>query len=181
METNRLIIRKFEDRDYSDLYDYLSNKEVLRYEDQKTSSLEECKKLAHERTNSDNFIAVCLKENNRLIGHIYLRKLLPYENLTWEIGYIFNNKYWKKGYATEAVNKILEYLFTELRAHRVVARCDTRNIASWKLMKKIGMKQEACYRKNTFYKKYMLLSKQEIEWYDTYHYSILDEEWVGNR
>ncbi|MDR1030172.1 MAG: GNAT family N-acetyltransferase [Treponema sp.] len=50
-----------------------------------------------------NFHAVCLKENAKLIGNIYLEKQ---DFDTWKIGFVFNAKFWYKGYATEAAKAL---------------------------------------------------------------------------
>jgi ribosomal-protein-alanine N-acetyltransferase len=47
----------------------------------------------------------------------------------------------KKGYATEAVNKIVEYSFNELGYKYLIASCDRPNIESQKLAERIGMKK----------------------------------------
>ena len=57
-----------------------------------------------------------------------------------EIGWIINKKYWNQGYASEAALALLEYAKTNLNLKSVVAHCDYRNTASYKLMEKIGMK-----------------------------------------
>lgn len=56
-----------------------------------------------------------------------------------EIGWILNKKYWNQGYATEAARAILEFAKDELKLQEVIACCDWRNLASAKVMEKIGM------------------------------------------
>jgi ribosomal-protein-alanine N-acetyltransferase len=52
-----------------------------------------------------------------MIGYVYFKQIDPAEFLTWEIGCIFNPKYYGKGYATEACRRMLQYGFAELGAH----------------------------------------------------------------
>lgn len=57
-----------------------------------------------------------------------------------EIGWILNKKYWNRGYVTEAANAVLKFAKTQLHLQYVIAQCDLRNIASAKVMEKIGMR-----------------------------------------
>lgn len=58
---------------------------------------------------------------------------------TYEIGWTINRNYRNCGYATEAADALVKYAFSELKAKCVQAHCDSRNSASEKVMKKIGM------------------------------------------
>jgi RimJ/RimL family protein N-acetyltransferase len=173
METERLIIRRFQKDDWKDLFEYLSQEAVVRYEpydvyDEK-SSIEE----AVYRSKSDSFFAVCLKENNKLIGNVYFQQQEPKDFLTWEIGYVFNPDYYGQGYATEACEKVLKYGFEELGAHRIIGQCNPENTSSWRLLERLSMRREGHFRKPVFFKK----SKDgKPIWHDSYEYSILEEE-----
>lgn len=50
-----------------------------------------------------------------MIGHVYLGQLNPKEQMTWELGYIFNPKYHRKGFASKASRAIVEYAFKTLK------------------------------------------------------------------
>lgn len=174
METERLIIRKFYENDWEDLFEYLSKKEVLKYEPELESNEEDCRKKAIERADSDNFFAVCLKENHKMIGHVYFSRVEPEEFLTWEIGYIFNPSYYGKGYATEACKKIIDYGFNELGAYRIFARCNPENKASWKLLERLLMRREGHFIKNAYFHK----DKDGLPiWFDSFEYAVLADEW----
>ena len=120
--TNRLIIRRFTKDDWKDLYEYLSNKEVVKFEPYDIYNENECKIEAINRSKNEAFWAVCLKENNKLIGNIYFQQQEPKNFMTWEIGYVFNPKYWHKGYATEATKRIMQYGFEEIGVRRIIAK-----------------------------------------------------------
>jgi RimJ/RimL family protein N-acetyltransferase len=175
METDRLIVRNFKQDDWNDLYEYLSQKEVLRYEPGSTSSQDECMQLASERSKGNNFWAVCLKENDKMIGHLYFQQTDPAEFLTWELGYIFNPSYYRRGYATEASKRIIQYAFEELGAHRIVAMCNPGNAPSWKLMERLHMRREGYFKKKAFFRKN---DDGTPIWHDAYEYAILQEEWA---
>lgn len=62
---------------------------------------------------------------------------------TFEIGVTLAQAHQGRGLATEAVTRLLEFLFDEVGAHRVVACCDSRNEAVAALLQRVGMRQES--------------------------------------
>jgi len=175
LETERLILRRFSSEDWKDLHEYLSKEEVVKYEPYGIFTEEECKKEAEYRSQQQCFWAVCLKENNKLIGNVYFAQQHPEEILTWTIGYVFNPVFQGRGYATEASREILRYGFEQLNARRIVAMCNPKNSASWKLLERLNMRREGHLIKNIFFK---YDDKGQPIWNDTYEYAILAEEWT---
>ncbi|HEX9061076.1 MAG TPA: GNAT family N-acetyltransferase [Clostridia bacterium] len=174
-ETDRLIIRRFCCDDWKDLYEYLSQEKVVKYEPYDAYYTEKaCKQEAINRSQNDAFWAVCLKESNKLIGNIYFQQQEPEEFLTWEIGYVFNPQYYGRGYATEACKRILQFGFEQVGAHRIIARCNPENTASWKLLERLSMRREGYYKKPVYFKK---SPEGRPMWNDAYEYAILEEEW----
>ena len=96
LETDRLILREYCKKDLQDLYEYLSDEEVVQYEPYKAMNITEVSEELNDRILSDEMIAVVLKETDKLIGNIYLGKR-DFESL--EVGYVFNRHYWSQGYA----------------------------------------------------------------------------------
>ncbi|MCX8132227.1 MAG: GNAT family N-acetyltransferase [Clostridia bacterium] len=176
LETDRLILRKFICDDWKDLHEYLSNEAVVKYEPYDVFTEEACRQEAENRSQNDAFWAVCLKENNKLIGNVYFQQQEPKEFLTWEIGYVFNPSYYGKGYATESCRKIIDYAFEQLNARRIVAMCNPENIPSWKLLERLEMRREGHLRENIYFK---CDSQGNPIWLDTFEYAILAEEWFG--
>ncbi|QHQ61212.1 GNAT family N-acetyltransferase [Anaerocolumna sedimenticola] len=174
IETQRLRLRSFRPEDWKDLHEYLSDEDVVKFEPYETYTEEESRQEAINRSGNDAFWAVILKENNKLIGNIYFEKQ---EFETWEIGYVFHTAYQKFGYATESARAIMDYAFYNLNARRIVARCDTKNTASWKLLERLHMRREGHYRKLRYFK----MDKENLPiWIDAYEYAILSEEWNQN-
>ncbi|WP_040924184.1 GNAT family N-acetyltransferase [Saccharomonospora iraqiensis] len=87
---------------------------------------------------------------------------------TLEIGWIFAPHIGGRGYATEAARELLEYAFTEVGAHRVVARMHPDNTASARLCERLGMRHEALHRADIWV---------TGAWEDTSVYAMLDHEW----
>lgn len=69
--TPRLIIRAFNDKDASALFDYLSSPRTPCFQDEKLNSLEEAKDEVRKRARDASQFAVCLKENDGVIGHLF--------------------------------------------------------------------------------------------------------------
>ena len=60
-----------------------------------------------------------------------------------ELGWVIAPEHTGQGYATEAAEELLRLSFEDLGLRRVVAQCFTDNLASWKLMERLGMRREA--------------------------------------
>lgn len=138
IETERLIIRRFIKEDLDDVNEYLLQRRNEKYENTSwyNDSLKES--ILETRIQSNEFLAVYLKSEKKVVGNLYIGNR-PFNSK--EIGYVFNKNYFRLGYGSEAVGAIIKYLF-ECGVHRVYAECDPENIASWKLMEKVGMKRE---------------------------------------
>lgn len=89
-----------------------------------------------------------------------------------EIGYSLAPSERGKGYCTEAVNIMVDYLFLSKENVRIQAQTDVRNVASQRVLEKVGFKKEGTLRKNFFI---------QGEWRDVLLYSILREEWKSPR
>lgn len=175
METERLLIRRFNPDDWQDLFEYLSLEEVVKYEPYGIFTEDESKSEAIRRSENPDFWAVCLKNGGKgkLIGNIYLSMR---EFDTWELGYVFNSEYHGNGYATEAARAVVNDAFRNRNARRVIAMCNPLNERSWKLLQRLGMRQEGHLRQNIYFKK----DKSGCPiWSDTYEYGILASEWLN--
>lgn len=172
LETDRLIIRRFKSEDWEDLYEYLSDADVVRFEPYEVFNKEKAKEEAANRSKNESFFAVCLKASGKLIGNIYIQQG---EFNTWELGYVFNSKYQGCGYATEAAKTIVSNAFKEWGARRIVAMCNPLNIPSWRLLERLGMRREGTLIKNVYFK---FNDDGEPIWSDTYEYGLLKEEFL---
>jgi ribosomal-protein-alanine N-acetyltransferase len=173
ISTRRLMIRPFNASDAADLYEYLSNPAIYKYEPGEPISFDHATHLSQERAATKDFWAVELADSGKMIGHIYFKQTEPYELRTWELGYIVNPAYQGEGYAAEAVAALLRKEFEDKHIHRVVAHCNPENPASWKLLERVGLRREGLLRRNIFFRRG---PKGEEIWTDTYVYAILKEE-----
>ena len=167
-ETERLILRRYKKEDIQDLFEYLSDKEVVKYEPYKPQTFDETKENLEWRIGTDEMIAVELKSSHKMIGNVYMGKR-DFEAL--EIGYVFNRNYWGYGYATESCKVLIQQAFSN-GVHRIYAECDPNNKNSWKLLETLGFQREAHFRKNVYF------WRDETEkaiWKDTYVYAKLND------
>jgi RimJ/RimL family protein N-acetyltransferase len=107
-----------------------------------------------------------------LIGHLYFEQQQPLEFRTWELGYIFNPRFQRLGYGSEAAAALVAYAFENLHPHRLMARCDQKNPASWKLLEKIGFIREGAFKQFAFMR---LNEVGEPLWVDAFEYSMLEK------
>lgn len=166
LETERLLLRRYIAEDLEDLYEYLSDHEVVKYEPYKVMTKEEVEDNLNWRIGTDEMIAVELKDNHKVIGNVYLGKR-DFDSL--EIGYVFNRKFWGKGFAKESCEAVVKHAFLN-GVHRIYAECDPNNISSWNLLEKIGFKKEAHFRENVYF---WTDEEGKPIWKDTYVYALL--------
>ena len=88
-----------------------------------------------------------------------------------EIGWALDTAYQGRGLALEAVTRLLELCFTDLRLRRVFATCFADNTGSWRLMEKLGMRREAHTVKDALHR--------DRGWLDGYTYALLADEWAA--
>ena len=108
------------------------------------------------------------KKDGSKIGFIAHFYVLHVAGRQLEIGYSLVPSERGKGYCTEATQLMVDYLFLSKDTMRIQAQTDPRNVASHKVLEKVGFKKEGTLRKSFF---------MRGEWRDAYIYSILREEW----
>jgi RimJ/RimL family protein N-acetyltransferase len=108
------------------------------------------------------------RKDGSKIGYIWHFTLMHPAGKLLEIGYFLAPSERGKGYCTEAVKIMADYLFLSRDIMRVQATADARNLASQKVLEKAGFKKEGMVRKLFFIRG---------EWRDAYLYSLLREEW----
>ena len=88
---------------------------------------------------------------------------------TLEIGYVFNQKYWGKGYAKESCMALIDHAFAN-GIYRIYGECDPCNENSWRLLESLGFKREAHFQQNVYFRKD---SQGNPIWKDTFVYSLI--------
>jgi RimJ/RimL family protein N-acetyltransferase len=113
--------------------------------------------------------AVIRDSDDAFLGELNLT-VYDAANRNAEIGFLFRPEFHGHGYATEAARELLRIAFVEWDLHRLIGRCDARNDASARLMRRLGTRQEAHFRRNEFIKG---------EWTDELVFALLAEEWAA--
>lgn len=151
LETERLILRKFKKADYIEMFDnWASDKNVTKYVSfNPHKDYDETKQIINDWINeynagSYNWV-VELKSNHQIIGNISVIKSSS-KHSNCELGYVYGSKYWGRGYATEALKKVIDYLINECEFHLVEAKHHASNPASGRVMEKAGMKKDGVLR-----------------------------------
>ena len=86
-----------------------------------------------------HFWGIALDE--KLIGSVCIVGVNDYDQKAI-LGYCLSQEYWSKGYATEAVSAVLRYMFVEVGLNRIEASHAVNNIASGRVLEKVGMRLE---------------------------------------
>ena len=170
IRTSRLILRPFKESDYDDLFEFLSQLESDEFEGYPGITYEDGREHLMYRIGSEEFFAMELIGSGKVIGNIYCGRR---EFEAREVGYIVNKNYQGNGYAWEALSAVVDHAFRK-GAHRIYAECDPRNVRSWKLLERIGMRREAHLRANIYFKKDEYGAPK---WKDTYVYALLEGEY----
>lgn len=95
-------------------------------------------------------LAICLKENDKYIGNVYMTDINEINRSCHSHVLIGDRDYWGKGYAREALLKAINYMFNERNIHRIHANVLESNEQSLKMLKKCGFKIEGLLRDAVF-------------------------------
>ncbi len=151
LETDRLILRKFNIDDAEPMFkNWASNPEVTKYLSWFAhQTIEETKEYVNKwigrYSEKDRYNwAIVLKEINEPIGSIGVVRMNEEKKLA-EMGYCIGQEYWNKGYTSEALEKVIEYLFSKTDFQIIQAGHDIRNPNSGKVMKHCGLKYKGTY------------------------------------
>ena len=124
-------------------------------------------KTAIDNGHDDLLLAVIVRDSGAAVGHVTL-ELASREHWQGEIGYVVHPDHHGRGYATEAATLMLRLGFEHLHLHRIVGRLDARNVASARVLERLGMRREAHLRENELIKGV---------WCDELVYAMLATEW----
>lgn len=179
LHTQRLLLRNFQDSDLETFITYRNDPLVAKYQswslpyshEKAKEFIDEMKDIHAPKQGQWLQLALELKETGILIGDVaFCIKDDDIRQAT--IGFTISSGYWNQGFATEALNVLLDYLFEDINLHRVVADCDTENIGSWKTLEKLGFRREAY-----FVESLLIDGKYTSE----YHYGLLQSEWRNKK
>ncbi|MFI6982818.1 GNAT family N-acetyltransferase [Embleya sp. NPDC050154] len=173
LHTARLRLRPFTDADADLLFALHSSTLVMRFWDSAPWI---------ERARADRFIAMCRKiadegagarvaidraSDGAFVGWCGLTNWNP-DFRSASLGYCLDDAVWGHGYATEAAHALLQWAFDTLDLNRVQAETDTRNVASARVLEKIGFVREGTLREEC-------IVNGEVS--DTWVFGLIRREW----
>lgn len=178
IETERLVLREFSQDDIAEVVAYWSDPRYQRYYPEIPDIGQAVGELVRrfvaaqtEQPRRVRQLAITLKTDGRLIGNCGMRVNNPALR-EGNIGYELNPDHWGRGYATEAARAMLALGFDELRLHRIWAECVADNLASARVLEKLGMRREAHFHEHQWYRD---------RWWDTLIYAMLETECPAHR
>jgi RimJ/RimL family protein N-acetyltransferase len=167
LEGKKVNLRIMEKEDLPLFTEWINNPEVWgEYNPLWQMSRTEVEKMFESPHELKSFL-IESKDGNK-IGFIIHYYVLDPAGKQLEISYSLIPNERKKGYCTEAVKIMVDYLFLSKETFRIQAQTDARNVASQKILAKVNFKKEGILRKSLFI---------GGEWRDSFLYSILREEW----
>lgn len=148
LETSRLIIKPISIENKNAVFEYRSDGETNRYQGWIPKTIDDVvtfiNKTAKQIDLPETWFQLVIqeKETLKIIGDIGIH-FFGKENKQVEIGCTLHKNFQHKGYATESLKRVIEYLFNELDKHRIITSIDPENISSIELVKRIGFRKEA--------------------------------------
>jgi RimJ/RimL family protein N-acetyltransferase len=170
--TDRLLLRKLEINDRDDFFRYRSLPEVYEYQSfmpKNVGEVDDFIRDNHSNPNTPNTwfqLAIINKNEDVLIGDIGIHFLE--DDAQVEVGYTLAPSYQGKGYAIESLKAVIDYLFFNLKKHRITASVDPNNAKSIRLLEKLGMRKEGHFIKSF---------RMGDMWLDDCVYAMLEDEW----
>lgn len=177
IESQRLVLRRFEDSDLETFLAYRADPDVARYQSWEDYSRADARRFfegvdsMHPGVPGTWFqCAIQVKATGELIGDLGMLTLAD-DPRQVELGFTLAAEHQGRGYATEAVLRWLGYVFDDLNKHRVTAITDCLNSRSIAMLERVGMRREGHYLQNVWFKG---------AWGDEFQYAMLDSEWDAN-
>lgn len=171
--TSRLTLREFQESDYVSFRELEAHPETYRFESTRPDEAFTRNYLKSAQADEARIprtryrFAATLPPSDEARGRVTLA-LMNDSIQEWEIGWAVHPAEWGKGIATEAARCLMEFAFVQLHAHRVVAFSHAQNVASLRVMEKLGMQKDGHLRETR---------RWQGGWADEVVFSILEREW----
>ena len=178
IQTERLLLRDFVAGDWPAVMAYQVQPEYLRYyawtdrtETEVQAFVQRFIQYQRARPRIKFQLAITLPQTGTVIGSCGVRK----DNhlvTTADMGYELDPAHWGQGYATEAACAMLNFGFSTLKLERIWATCVVENVASARVLEKVGLQLEDRLVKHEWFKD---------RWWDTFQYGISRAIWETRR
>jgi RimJ/RimL family protein N-acetyltransferase len=178
IETERLILRQFQESDAADLLEYLAVPAVNCFVCMKLDSLEAARAEIEKRLDDDLYLAIVLKESGKVIGEIFGHPegTAPEDETmdTFSPCWMLNQAFQGKGYAYEAARAYFDFLFKRKGIRRIYAYTEDYNIPSQRLCERLGMRREGLFME---FVSFINNPDGTPRYENTMQYAILKREW----
>ena len=178
LTSNRLVLRRFRESDIATFVRYRADPAVARFQSWEHFGAADGRAFfaainrQHPDTPGEWFqFAIELAATGAMIGDCALHAL-PDSPGEVEIGFTLAPEFQGRGYATEAVNRLLDYVFGPLAKERAIAITDARNMASIGVLDRLGFVRDATPSKPVMFKGELV---------EEYCYRMGGAEWLGRR
>lgn len=145
LETDRLILRRYEEADIDMQYKIITDNRLSKYikfpnltKEEELEYIKDCIKNADD-SKYEKWV-ITLKDNNIPIGNISVNEINKKNNYC-TVGYVIMYEYWGKGYASEALKIVSDYLL-DSGYYLVECSCNELNKQSSRVMEKAGFKKD---------------------------------------
>lgn len=173
LQTKRLTLRKTTFSDKEEIFAYRSDKKTNQFQGWIPDTLEDVSEFIGKISRTFNIpgswfqFVIIENSSGKLIGDLGVH-FLEEGSKQAELGCTLNKNFQGYGYANEALTSAINSLFADLDLHRIFASIDPKNIASIKMMEKLGFRKEAHFKESLFL---------NGKWVDDVVYAILKKEW----
>jgi len=173
-ETPRLRVRAFTEADVDAFVAYRADPDVARYQSWTDYTHAEGLALVASMRGIEPGVpgewfqfALEAKDDAALVGDLALRVAAD-EPREAEVGFTLAPAHQGRGYATEALGALLDWAFPTCGLHRVIAVTDALNLAAAALLERVGLRREAHFVENVFFKG---------AWGSELQFAVLEREW----
>jgi len=172
-ESKRIILRPISQSDRTDVFEYRKDYEANKYQGWIPKTIEDVDEFISKNPSEFNLpetwfqLVIIEKESEKLIGDIGVH-FYGDENQQVELGITLDKRFQGKGYATEALTAVIDYLFNKIDKHRIIGSIDPRNSGSIAMMERLGFRKEAHHKESLFI---------NGEWVDDVIYALLKRDW----
>ena len=176
IESERLILRPFQEGDAADLLAYLHAPTATCFLSLKLSDIAEAEAEVRKRASDVGSLAICLKQGGQLIGDLFSGSSDNDEEGTASVGWNLNPQFGGRGFAFEAAKALFDHMFREQGFRRLYAYVEDHNTPSQRLCEKLGMRREGVFIE------YVSFTRDHAGnpiYENTMQYAILRREWMS--
>lgn len=178
LPAERLHLRRLRPTDTDALLAYRCLPEVAQYQGFEPYSRTDAEALIHSQQRQRFGVpgqwvqlAIVLTATDQLVGDVGVRMRSDEPQLA-EVGFTLSPDFQGRGYGTEAVRRLVEFLFAETDTRRIVATTDAENEPSRRLLLRVGFRQEGHFLENTFFKG---------SWGSEFQFALLRRDWTPGK